>query len=602
MSHLMVCQGDAAHLPFEDKTFHCCITSPPYYGLRAYEGLRPTVWPGGSYCAAPGSPPTVLPGPLTWEALAQCEHVWATERVAGEIGKGNWAQGVNGRGEVQPGGVAAKREPIRTVTERATCQRCGAWLGTLGNEETPAAYLFHLLLVLREIRRVLRDDGTLWLNIGDCYSQDGKWGGASGAKNYTSAEGGYSREKPTHGYPAGTLLGIPAQFHMAAIADGWICRNDVVWKKDAPMPESIRGSRHEKARCKCAHRIAIGSDNPHRRDGGRGDVGGHPWSQPDPACPSCHGTGRLDTLVLRRGSWRHTRSHEFLFMLTKTIDYWADGEAVKEKGGAETGWNSQKRRGTHKWTYTEANSDPKGGGFRGKGGLGIPTSGTRNPRSVLIPPPTPADALTALVAWLQGEAPAVLAAYEEALAQGNPGSVVSPSPSPFSGAHFATFPESLVIPLIKSSCPAQCCPVCGAGFAPVITSEGGRDWHQDRMKATGLPGELAGANGYKRGQSHEPLNNTQRHTIHAYLPTCTCVTALPPAPGICLDPFGGAGTVGLVARALRRNAVLLEASATYVQLSRERLGITDLHDWLYGEQPTIETFDTLPLFAGDLHV
>jgi hypothetical protein len=88
-------------------------------------------------------------------------------------------------------------------------RRYGADAREIGQEQTPAAYVAAMAAVFREARRVLRDDGTLWLNIGDSYAMDSKWGGASGAKNYTSAEGAMPRERRETGLGDKQLLGIP---------------------------------------------------------------------------------------------------------------------------------------------------------------------------------------------------------------------------------------------------------------------------------------------------------------------------------------------------------------------------------------------------------
>ena len=91
------------------------------------------------------------------------------------------------------------------------------WLGSYGNEPTPDMFVAHTVSIFREVRRVLRDDGTLWLNLGDSYNGDGN------------------------------LVGIPWRVALALQADGWILRQDVIWHKPSPMPESVRN------RCTKAH-------------------------------------------------------------------------------------------------------------------------------------------------------------------------------------------------------------------------------------------------------------------------------------------------------------------------------------------------------------
>jgi len=110
----------------------------------------------------------------------------------------------------------------------------------LGLEDDPLAYIGHLVHVFRLARPALRSDGTAWLNLGDSYAQDSKWGGRSGGKNYTSAAGGISRERKRTGLKDKNLMMIPARAALALQADGWYVRSDVIWAKPNAMPESIK--------------------------------------------------------------------------------------------------------------------------------------------------------------------------------------------------------------------------------------------------------------------------------------------------------------------------------------------------------------------------
>lgn len=138
----------------------------------------------------------------------------------------------------------------------------------IGLEDSPADYIAEMIKVFREVQRVLADDGTLWLNIGDSYCSSDKWGGSSGGKNYTSAAGGFPRSRtgkdcdPKRGDAANgqpkkmcagdglkpkDLVGIPWMLAFALRADGWYLRQEIIWHKPAPMPESCRD------RCTKAH-------------------------------------------------------------------------------------------------------------------------------------------------------------------------------------------------------------------------------------------------------------------------------------------------------------------------------------------------------------
>ncbi len=121
--------------------------------------------------------------------------------------------------------------------------------GQIGLEPTPDQYVAELVAVFREVRRVLRDDGTVWLNLGDSYANDDKWGGSSGGKHVTALHGntGVGRGKKSTGLKAKDLCGIPWRVAFALQADGWYLRQDIIWSKPNPMPESVTD------RCTKAH-------------------------------------------------------------------------------------------------------------------------------------------------------------------------------------------------------------------------------------------------------------------------------------------------------------------------------------------------------------
>lgn len=110
--------------------------------------------------------------------------------------------------------------------------------GQLGLEATPEEYVERMVAVFREVRRVLRDDGTLWLNIGDSYAASGPAGGAG--KQYTNVGSvDVPVRKPMGGCKPKDLVGIPWMLAFALRADGWYLRSDIIWAKPNPMPESV---------------------------------------------------------------------------------------------------------------------------------------------------------------------------------------------------------------------------------------------------------------------------------------------------------------------------------------------------------------------------
>lgn len=121
--------------------------------------------------------------------------------------------------------------------------------GQIGLEDTPDAFVARLVEVFREVRRALRDDGTLWLNLGDSYANDGKWGGSTGGKATAALHGktGIGRRKLHTGLKPKELIGIPWRVAFALQEDGWYLRQEIIWHKPNPMPESVRD------RCTKAH-------------------------------------------------------------------------------------------------------------------------------------------------------------------------------------------------------------------------------------------------------------------------------------------------------------------------------------------------------------
>jgi DNA modification methylase len=137
----------------------------------------------------------------------------------------------------------------------STCLKCRAWRGELGAEPTPKLYVEHIVEVFREVKRVLRDDGTLWLNLGDSYNAyNGNRGRSSGFNKNNHDE---LPALPT-GYGLGDkslkpkdLLGIPWSVALALRDDGWYLRQDIIWAKPnqrcqrGVMPESVHEDAHE---------------------------------------------------------------------------------------------------------------------------------------------------------------------------------------------------------------------------------------------------------------------------------------------------------------------------------------------------------------------
>lgn len=208
----MILQGNAIEImpELQSETFHTCVTSPPYFGLRNY-GVSESYWPETTYTPMTGLPALTVP----------------------------------------------------------------EWNGCLGLESTPEMFIAHLVLVFRHVWRVLKPEGTLWLNLGDSYAGAKTNRSTARRRDKGSVQDRVdpnriepSLEQPVPHLKAKDLIGIPWRVALALQADGWHLRMDNIWHKPNCMPESTR-------------------DRP-------------------------------------------TRAHEYLFLLSKSKRYYYDGDAIKE--------------------------------------------------------------------------------------------------------------------------------------------------------------------------------------------------------------------------------------------------------------------------------
>jgi DNA modification methylase len=341
--------------------------------------------------------------------------------------------------------------------------------GQIGLEKTPEEFIQKMVEVFRGVRRVLRDDGTVWLNLGDCYATNGVYIKTYKANHpehqdlHTKHSERYQNKK---GYrdetvKAKDLIGMPWRVAFALQADGWYLRSDIIWSKPNPMPESV-------------------TDRP-------------------------------------------TKSHEYIFLLTKKARYYYDADAVREA-------HKEPWRGHGEHERINYNT----GGITGRGRVGD---------------------------------------YEDGVRQYNPAgrnrrTVWEIATQPFPGSHFATFPEALVEPCIKAGTSERgCCSVCGAPWVRVVerNNDGTREPGNTRAILMGhSPSGPTACN--RAGESRTIMS-------YEWQPSCSCNADT--VPCIVLDPFGGSGTVGKVARDLNRKAILIELNAEYIKIARERLRLNE---------------------------
>lgn len=207
-----------------EEKFNTVVTSPPYWGLRDY-GIEPVVW----------------------GEEESCEHEWGEELPP--VSQSNWdtIEWNDGRPKGASAGWKKEVSGTKAQTAGSYCSRCGAWRGSLGLEPTPELYVRHLIEIFQGVRRVLRKDGTLWLNLGDSYNaMQGKQnmdvlGRQYKGGGHKTSSRHYSLKKPTPpGLKPKDLVGIPWSVAFALRADGWWLRSDIIWHKPNPMPESVQ--------------------------------------------------------------------------------------------------------------------------------------------------------------------------------------------------------------------------------------------------------------------------------------------------------------------------------------------------------------------------
>lgn len=218
MTTSQILQGDALSVlkTLESGSVQCCITSPPYYGLRCY-GTDLLIWGGD----------------------ADCDHVWGDSIAYAKQDMRTREQKI-AQGAAVSSSSRVNDEMTATATSGAFCSRCSAWKGELGLEPTMELYVDHIVEICEEVKRVLRDDGTFWLNLGDSYSGSGKGpeGGLSKQYNHRHLE---HVIKPNKELPSKSLMNIPYRVAIA-LTDrlGLIQRNCIIWHKPSAMPSSAK--------------------------------------------------------------------------------------------------------------------------------------------------------------------------------------------------------------------------------------------------------------------------------------------------------------------------------------------------------------------------
>lgn len=386
-----------------DKSIHSVVSSPCYYGLRSYKT-----------------------DPQTFGGDAVCEHEWSSlgERQKGGLGQNK--------------GLANREDTLRAIDEAQvvslgnTCSKCNAWRGDFGGEpradclawarkEPPcnACYVCNTRTLFREIHRVLRDDGTVWWNLGDSYAGGGGitgvpegWASISTGDREKYREGAADpkRNAASQGLKKKDLMGVPWRVALALQADGWYLRQDIVWAKGL----SAQGSVEKRVEEACRRAGLSGPATAAVLDAFEPYVGnGMPQSVTD----------------------RCTTSHEYIFLLTKKPDYFFDHVAIRETG-TQSSFDCVSQNNGNPVLNTDRQRDFVGNPQT----LNIKemVSGTRNRRSVWAIPTRP-----------------------------------------LKEAHFAAYPEDLVEPCILSGSAVGHTvldPFNGSGTTGIVALQNGRNY------------------------------------------------------------------------------------------------------------------------------
>jgi len=200
-----------------DSFLDCVVTSPPYYGLRSY-GTEPQIWGGNEFC----------------------DHVWGEAMPFAKQDNRTLEE------KIAQGASVGSNQKFNNENTTASsgnfCQLCNAWRGELGLEPTFQLYISHLIDIFREVKRVLKKTGTVWVNLGDSYAGTGSKGDWLDPK-YPNGRNGQSVSitQNVEGLRSKSLLNIPSRFAIAMTDElQFIQRNNIIWHKPACMPSSAK--------------------------------------------------------------------------------------------------------------------------------------------------------------------------------------------------------------------------------------------------------------------------------------------------------------------------------------------------------------------------
>lgn len=521
--------------------------SPPYYGLRNYESE-----------------------PMVWGGIYNHDHSFIYKTtIPTKLGKSGHTDYKNTRLNIdkpQPGYF---------------CE-CDAWYGQLGLEPTPQLYIEHLMYFCNVVWDKLKVTGSLWMNLGDTY-----WGGgqAQGHDSATtnmgiSTEGrSYVSQPVARGSKSGikdkSLVGIPARFQVAAIDGGWICRNDIIWKKNNPLPsphdDKLTVNKEwifhlaKNNKPKYWYNIRHGQSTLIKPKGTKGteDQDWY-WKQHT----KCYGKGCQ--ICNNRGEKKATlwKARDYFYELK----YEPFAEGSLERYYREKTKGMTKRKGTKHGHLPDESGSSNPDFHRQYGAHKFFENQGKHKRSVLEDIEYTNEELLGIINQLLSDP--LNQQYPEVM------EIWDVNVRGFKGAHFAVFPEELVQLIIDLACPKEVCTQCGIPRQKIYhkkTLDGIEEYKGEATKD------------YKAGMAQNPsdskrsiLESMSQMVTHVTRSKCSCNA--PFKPGVIVDFFAGSGTVGNVAYKNGRDYILYELKEEYVKIIKKNLDIGNrtqrLTDWI----------------------
>jgi len=420
---------------------------------------------------------------------------------------------------------------LRNYGENVDVNWSDGWRGQLGLEPDYRMYVQHLVEIGKAIKRVLRDDGSWYLNLGDTYAGSGMGRSSVDPKWKKARTGEIEPPQQNAGIKAKCKMLMPYRVALALIDDGWICRNDIVWVKKNPMPSSVK-DRLNTTTERVFHFVQ-------RRK--------YYYDLDAIRVPTK--TGDTDSFNLRvrdvkRGKFGTTAQEGKLRASKEEVEEYEYPEKSVKTKYADTGLDPENRRQT--------------------------LQEERDLSRKLAEERYPGD--------LEAQAQFIHDVHEHGLKgvlKGkNPGDVLELSTKPFPEAHFSVYPPELTEKPIKSSCPPMVCAECGKPYKRITETRktGYQKVYDDRPKV-GKAGKERDDEGRIKQKGFTERYDTE-HITKGWKKTCNCSTD-ETRPGIVLDPMCGAGSTLIEAKRLGRNYIGIEINPDYAEIARKRLKLGD---------------------------